>query len=52
MIDKGTLAPSNTAMVEKARRILEDLGTQIASPLEAREILGLSARTAGVKRIA
>lgn len=52
MIDKGKLAPSNAAMVEKARRILEDLGAQIATPVEAREILGLSTRAAAAKRIA
>jgi uncharacterized protein (DUF849 family) len=28
-------------MVEKARRIVEDLGGRIASPDEAREIIGL-----------
>ncbi len=49
MIDKGRLAPSNAAMVEKARRILEDLGGQIATPLEAREILGLSTRATATK---
>ena len=40
---RGVLAPSNAALVEKARRIVEDLGGQVASPAEAREILGLSA---------
>ena len=29
---RGVLAPSNAALVEKARRIVEDLGGQIASP--------------------
>ena len=38
---RGVLAPSNAALVEKARRIVEDLGGQIATPAEAREILGL-----------
>lgn len=38
---RGELAPSNAALVEKARRIVEDLGGQIASAAEAREILGL-----------
>jgi uncharacterized protein (DUF849 family) len=46
MLDKGVLAPSNAAMVEKARRILEDLGGQIANPIEARELLGLQTRAA------
>jgi uncharacterized protein (DUF849 family) len=41
---KGELAPSNASMVEKARRIVQDLGGQIASPAEARAIVGLPAR--------
>jgi uncharacterized protein (DUF849 family) len=40
-IEKGVLAPSNAAMVEKARRIVQELGGQIATPSEAREIVGL-----------
>jgi uncharacterized protein (DUF849 family) len=40
---RGVLAPSNAALVEKARRIVGDLGGQIATPAEAREILGLRA---------
>jgi uncharacterized protein (DUF849 family) len=39
---KGQLAPSNAAMVEKAVRIIDDLGGEIASPKEARQILGLT----------
>jgi uncharacterized protein (DUF849 family) len=38
---KGKLAPSNAALVEKAAHIIEVLGDQVASPAEAREILGL-----------
>lgn len=41
-LDRGVLAPSNAALVEKARRIVEDLGGQIASPAEARALLGLA----------
>jgi uncharacterized protein (DUF849 family) len=41
---KGELAPSNASMVGKARRIVQDLGGQIASPAEARAIVGLPAR--------
>jgi 3-dehydrocarnitine:acetyl-CoA trimethylamine transferase len=41
-ISRGVLAPSNAALVGKARRIVEDLGGQIASPAEARAILGLA----------
>ncbi len=40
-LDRGVLAPSNAALVTKARRIAEDLGAQIATPSEARTILGL-----------
>lgn len=40
-IERGVLAPSNAALVEKARRIAEDLGAQIANPSEVRRILGL-----------
>jgi uncharacterized protein (DUF849 family) len=42
MIERGVLAPSNAAMVAKARRIVEHLGPKIASPVRARAILGLS----------
>lgn len=38
---RGELAPSNAAMVEKARRIVEDLGGQLMTPKEARVLLGL-----------
>lgn len=38
---RGELAPDNAAMVEKARRIIEDLGFDVASCEEAREALGL-----------
>src|SRR5262245_60041461 len=38
---RGKLAPSNAALVEKAARIIEELGDQVATPDEAREILGL-----------
>jgi uncharacterized protein (DUF849 family) len=49
---RGQLASSNAAMVEKARRIVEDLGAQIAAPREAREIIGLPTRLAGASRVA
>jgi uncharacterized protein (DUF849 family) len=42
-LEKGKLAPSNAALVEKAAHIIEVLGDQVASPNEAREILGLQA---------
>ena len=40
-LEKGKLAPSNAALVEKAAHIIEVLGDQVATPAEAREILGL-----------
>jgi uncharacterized protein (DUF849 family) len=41
-LEKGRLAPSNAALVEKAGRIITELGDTVATPTEAREILGLS----------
>jgi uncharacterized protein (DUF849 family) len=43
-LSKGVFAKSNAELVTKARRILEDLGAEVASAPEAREILGLPAR--------
>jgi uncharacterized protein (DUF849 family) len=51
-LSRGQLAASNAALVEKARRIVEDLGGQIATPREAREIIGLPARLADASRVA
>jgi uncharacterized protein (DUF849 family) len=39
---RGQLAPSNAALVEKAVRIIEVMGEEIASPAEARAALGLN----------
>jgi uncharacterized protein (DUF849 family) len=41
-LEKGVLAESNAALVAKAVRIVRDLGGQIATPAEARDILGLT----------
>jgi len=38
---KGVLAPNNASLCEKAVRILDDLGGELASAKEARAILGL-----------
>jgi uncharacterized protein (DUF849 family) len=38
---KGRLARSNAEQVELARKIIEGLGMSLATPEEAREILGL-----------
>jgi 3-dehydrocarnitine:acetyl-CoA trimethylamine transferase len=43
---KGMPTPSNAALVEKAVRIIHDLGGKVATPAEARQILGLAARKA------
>lgn len=43
-LSKGSLAPSNAALVQKARRIVEDLGGEVASAQETREMLRLQAR--------
>ena len=51
-LHRGVLAPSNASMVEKARRIVEDLGGQIATPREARDIIGLPTRLAAASRVA
>lgn len=40
-IRRGQLASSNAEQVKKIRRIVEDLGCEIATPDEARDILGL-----------
>ncbi len=40
-ISKGVLAKSNGEMVEKVVRIAKEFGREIASPAEARQILGL-----------
>jgi 3-keto-5-aminohexanoate cleavage enzyme len=40
-LEKGVLAPSNASLVEKAVRIIKDLGAAPATPAEAREILKL-----------
>ena len=42
---KGTPAPSNAALVEKAVRIIRELGGKIATVGEARSLLGLPARS-------
>jgi uncharacterized protein (DUF849 family) len=43
-IEKGVKAESNAQQVRKIRRILEELSYEIATPAEARAILGLKGR--------
>ena len=40
-VEKGVLAKSNGELVAKAVRIARELGRDIASPMEAREIIGI-----------
>src|ERR1700719_1804339 len=40
-IGPGELATSNASQVHRARQIIEDLGLQVATPADAREILSL-----------
>ncbi len=42
-LEKGKLAPSNAALVERAAKIVEILGDHVATPADARDILGLKA---------
>ncbi|MCE8554593.1 3-keto-5-aminohexanoate cleavage protein [Ruegeria pomeroyi] len=48
MISRGVLARSNAEQVRKIRRIVEELGREVASPAEARAMLGLK----GAERVA
>jgi 3-keto-5-aminohexanoate cleavage enzyme len=43
-LSKGVLARSNGELVEKVVRLSRELGRDIASSAEARQILGLKAR--------
>lgn len=45
-IARGELARSNADQVRKIRKILEELGLEVASPAEARALLGLKGRAA------
>lgn len=40
-ISRGQLAPSNASQVEKARRLVQELGLTVATPEEARKMLAL-----------
>ena len=44
MYAKGQLAESNVQFVERAARVIREYGNEVATPAEAREILGLKAR--------
>jgi uncharacterized protein (DUF849 family) len=42
-LERGKLAPSNAALVEKAANIIAVLGEQVATPADARQMLGIGA---------
>ena len=44
-IGKGKLAESNADLVAKMRRIIEELGYEVATPEETREILKLKGKS-------
>ena len=43
-LEKGKLAPSNAALVEKAVKIIDILGDQVATAADARQMLGFETR--------
>jgi len=44
MYAKGQLAESNAQFVERAARVIREYGNEVATPAEAREMLGLTAK--------
>lgn len=40
-LQRGQLSPGNAPMVERAARLIRELGADVASPAEARKILGI-----------
>ena len=40
-VSKGVLAKGNAPLVERAARLVREIGAAVATPLEARNILGL-----------
>jgi len=51
-LERGRLTPSNAALVAKAAKIIELLGSGIATPAEARELLGLRSPAQPERQIA
>ncbi len=43
-LSRGVLAPGNAPLVERAARIIQELGAEVATPAQARDILGIPAR--------
>jgi uncharacterized protein (DUF849 family) len=51
-LERGRLAPSNAALVAKAAKIIEILGSHVATPNDAREMLGLKAQAPAAMKVA
>jgi uncharacterized protein (DUF849 family) len=51
-LDKGKLAPSNAALVQRAREIIERMGGSISTPAETRAKLGLPERAVPPQNVA
>jgi uncharacterized protein (DUF849 family) len=51
-LERGKLTPSNAALVAKAVKIVELLGCSVATPGEAREILGLGVHAPAAIKVA
>jgi len=49
-LPNGEMARSNGDLVAKARQMAEDIGRSVATPAEARRMLGLSERTQALQR--
>src|SRR4051794_12133072 len=50
-LERGKLTPSNAALVAKAGKIIELLGSSVATPAEARQILGLAAHAPAAAKV-
>ena len=51
-LERGRLAPSNAALVAKAVKVIEILGSQVATPNDARAMLGLKAQAPATMKVA
>ena len=51
-LERGKLTPSNAALVAKAVKIIELLGSSVATPAEARQILGLGEQAPAAIKVA
>src|SRR5215212_2795521 len=51
-LERGRLAPSNAALVAKAVKVIEILGSQVATPNDARTMLGLRAQAPATMKVA